>query len=185
MAMLAMDPKMGMDPKMLQALGLGGGLDPKLLGVPGLPGLDPKTLGLAASDPKMMAALGMAGLGADPKSQQAQLQAQLQMQQQQMQQQMEQQQMEQQQMQQMNMQQMSEDEYNQPNSLTSSIIEQLKQPILVAVLVLLASLPFTGDLISKYVPKTIDLATGKLNMVGLLVKALLFGVLYFGTNKFI
>ena len=114
-------------------------------------------------------------------------QAQLQMQQQQMQQQMEQQQMEQQQMQQqMNMQQqMSEDEYNQPNSLTSSIIEQLKQPILVAVLVLLASLPFTGDLISKYVPKTIDLATGKLNMVGLLVKALLFGVLYFGTNKFI
>ena len=113
-------------------------------------------------------------------------QAQLQMQQQQMQQQMEQQQMEQQQMQQMNMQQqMPDDEYHQPNSLTSSIIDQLKQPILVAVLVLLASLPFTGDLISKYVPKTIDVATGKLNMVGLLVKALLFGVLYFGTNKFI
>lgn len=109
-------------------------------------------------------------------------QSQLQMQQQQMQQQMEQQQMEQQ----MRMQQqMPDEEYNQPTSLSSSIIEQLKQPILVAVLVLLASLPFTSDLISKYVPKTLDLATGKLNMIGLLVKALLFGVLYFGTNKFI
>ena len=65
MAMLAMgDPKLAsMDPKMLQALGLG--LDPKLLGMGGLP---------QTQDQKMLAALGMAGLG-DPKTAQAQAQA--------------------------------------------------------------------------------------------------------------
>ena len=78
-----------------------------------------------------------------------------------------------------------EDDYSQTNSLTNSLIDQLKQPLVVAVLVLLASLPVTGDLISKYIPKTLDLATGKLNMIGLIVKALLFGVLYFGANKFL
>ena len=61
-----MDPKLaGMDPKMLQALSLG--LDPKLLGMAGLPGA-------SAKDQQMLAALGMAGLGADPKSAQAQAQ---------------------------------------------------------------------------------------------------------------
>ena len=67
MAMLAMgDPKLAsMDPKMLQALGLG--LDPKLLGMGGLPGAQ-------TQDQKMLAALGMAGLG-DPKTAQAQAQA--------------------------------------------------------------------------------------------------------------
>ena len=75
MAMLA-NPQ-SLDAKMLQSLGLGGAggasaaaaLDPKMFGLPGFPGLDPKSLGL--TDPKMMAALGMGTSAMDSKNNQA------------------------------------------------------------------------------------------------------------------
>jgi len=92
-----------------------------------------------------------------------------------------------QQMQQNNMQQMDDSamysESEQP--MANKIIDQLKEPLLVAVLVLVASLPFVTNMIKTYIPKTLDLTTGNINMLGLLLKSLFVGIVYYASNKFI
>merc|ERR1712086_584795 len=69
--------------------------------------------------------------------------------------------------------------------LSNKIIDQLKAPLLVSVLVLVASMPFLTNLLKTYIPRAFDVVSGNINMIGLVVKSILVGMIFFGVNKFI
>lgn len=135
-----------------------------------------------------------------PSSQQPQMQQQQpqmqQMPEQQMQPQQQMQQMPEQQMQppqqqqQMQPQYYSDEEYDmepfyQERELntTEQIISEVKRPLLVVLLVFLSNLQMVDDVLLKnFVQLSVD---GNLNMLGLLAKAVLAGVVYYLVNNFV
>ena len=80
---------------------------------------------------------------------------------------------------------MMQDQLSEEVSLTQKIINHLKNPLTVAVITLMLSLPMTTDFITKYVPKTVDSITNNINMLGLLFKSILAGIIYYALNQFL
>lgn len=129
-----------------------------------------------------------------PSSQQPQMQQQQpqpqQMPEQQMQQMPEQQMQPPQQQQQMQPQYYSDEEYEmepfyQERELntTEQIISEVKRPLLVVLLVFLSNLQMVDDVLLKnFAQLSVD---GNLNMLGLLAKAVLAGVVYYLVNNFV
>jgi hypothetical protein len=70
-------------------------------------------------------------------------------------------------------------QYEEPTkkNLYARVWDEAKTPIIVALLFFVLSLPAVNVLVSHYLPSLI-LPTGALNMMGLVAKALLAGVLY-------
>ena len=95
-----------------------------------------------------------------------------------------------QQMQQMQLMQQNQMDMGMPETvsnqtMTQKIIEQVKNPLIVAIICIALSLPMTSSLIVKYVPKTADAVTGNINILGLVLKGIVAGLIYFGLIKFI
>jgi len=61
---------------------------------------------------------------------------------------------------------------------------ELKTPILIAILVFLVNLPFLSVLVAHYAPWMLK-TSGDMNMYGQLSKALLVGALFWGSNRII
>ncbi len=97
-------------------------------------------------------------------------------------------QMQRQQMQQQMMEQqmMKESEMNAPAekvSLQQQIVDQVKAPLLVALIVFALSFPFVNQLLAK-VPKALS-DTGQLTTIGFLSKSVFAGLLFYVVNKFV
>jgi hypothetical protein len=107
------------------------------------------------------------------------------------QQQMEQQQMEQQMMQQ---QQMMGSTQQMPDNMTfdmkpnqtlfEKIIDESKSPIIVATLCILLCFKQVDTQVIKFIPKGLN-ANGEITTIGLLIKGLIAGLLFYITKKFI
>uniref|UniRef100_A0A6C0K548 Uncharacterized protein n=1 Tax=viral metagenome TaxID=1070528 RepID=A0A6C0K548_9ZZZZ len=73
---------------------------------------------------------------------------------------------------------------SQGKSWKSYIGEEMKAPILIAILAFVVNLPFLSVLVAHYAPWMLK-ASGDMNIYGQLSKALLVGVLFWGTNRII
>lgn len=68
-------------------------------------------------------------------------------------------------------------------STNEQLMEELKEPLLVVLLVLLANLEVVNSFLVKNLPKVL-IANGELNLWGLVVKATLAGVLFYVVRRF-
>ena len=66
----------------------------------------------------------------------------------------------------------------------SSLIPELKTPILVSLLFFVFSLPFLNILFAHYIPYLVK-GTGELTMVGLVVKSLLAGLAFWILHRIV
>lgn len=73
---------------------------------------------------------------------------------------------------------------SQGKSWKSYIGEEMKAPILIAILAFVVNLPFLSVLVAHYAPWMLK-ASGDMNIYGQLSKALLVGVLFWGANRII
>jgi hypothetical protein len=73
---------------------------------------------------------------------------------------------------------------SQGKSWKSYIGDEMKAPILIAILAFVVNLPFLSVLVAHYAPWMLK-ASGDMNIYGQLSKALLVGVLFWGTNRII
>jgi hypothetical protein len=64
----------------------------------------------------------------------------------------------------------------------SSMAEELKTPLLIAILVFVANLPFLSVLVAHYAPWMLK-ASGDMNVYGQVSKALLVGTLFWAANR--
>jgi hypothetical protein len=64
----------------------------------------------------------------------------------------------------------------------TDIVAQMKQPILVAIIVFIVSMPALNVLLGYYVPSLLRLG-GDLNMMGLAVRAVIAGFLFWFIQK--
>ena len=71
---------------------------------------------------------------------------------------------------------------NQGKAWSSTIAQELKMPILIAILVFLVNLPFLSVLVAHYAPWMLK-PSGDMNMYGQLAKALFVGGLFWGANR--
>jgi hypothetical protein len=62
--------------------------------------------------------------------------------------------------------------------------DELKTPILIAILVFVVNLPFLSVLVAHYAPWMLK-TSGDMNMYGQLSRALLVGLLFWGSNRII
>ena len=69
-------------------------------------------------------------------------------------------------------------------TLTERLTNEIKLPIVVAILFVLLSLPQFNQLLTKFVPRFLA-ETGELNMLGLMAKAFIIAVLIFAIKYFI
>jgi hypothetical protein len=67
-------------------------------------------------------------------------------------------------------------------NMYSEIISQIKQPLLVAIIVFIVSLPIINVLIGHYLPSLLRIG-GDLTTAGLVVKALIGGFLFWFIQK--
>jgi hypothetical protein len=67
-------------------------------------------------------------------------------------------------------------------NMYSDIIAQIKQPLLVAIIVFIVSLPIVNVLIGHYLPSLLRIG-GDLTTAGLVVKALVGGFLFWFIQK--
>ena len=72
----------------------------------------------------------------------------------------------------------------QRKSYYSDIASELKTPILVALLFFVLSLPFVSVLMAHYLPSLVK-ATGELTTVGLLIKSLIAGALFWVLHRIV
>ena len=78
-----------------------------------------------------------------------------------------------------------QDQEQEPElSFVEKITNQLKLPIIVAILFVLLSLPQFNRILTRFVPRFLA-ETGELNMMGLLAKAIILAVLLFGVRYFV
>jgi hypothetical protein len=73
---------------------------------------------------------------------------------------------------------------SQGKAWSNYIGEELKTPLLIALLVFFVNLPFLSVLVAHYAPWMLK-ASGDMNLYGQLSKALLVGVLFLGANRVI
>ncbi len=69
-------------------------------------------------------------------------------------------------------------------TLTERLTNEIKLPIVVAVLFVILSLPQFNQLLTKFVPRFLA-ETGELNMMGLMAKAFIIAVLIFAIKYFL
>jgi len=62
--------------------------------------------------------------------------------------------------------------------------EEFKTPVLIAILVFMVNLPFLSVLVAHYAPWMLK-ASGDMNLYGQLGRALLVGILFWGSNRII
>jgi len=67
-------------------------------------------------------------------------------------------------------------------NMYSSIINQIKQPLLVAIIIFIVSLPIINVLIGHYVPKLLRIG-GDLTTVGLILKSVIGGLIFWFIQK--
>ena len=67
-------------------------------------------------------------------------------------------------------------------NMYSDIMSQMKQPLLVAIIIFIVSLPIINVLIGHYLPSLLRLS-GELTTVGLVVKSLVGGFLFWFIQK--
>jgi hypothetical protein len=73
---------------------------------------------------------------------------------------------------------------NQGKAWSSYISDEMKAPILIALLVFFVNLPFLSVLVAHYAPWMLK-SSGDMNLYGQLSKALLVGVMFWGANRVI
>jgi hypothetical protein len=73
---------------------------------------------------------------------------------------------------------------NQGKAWSSYIGEEMKAPILIALLVFFVNLPFLSVLVAHYAPWMLK-SSGDMNLYGQLSKALLVGAMFWGANRVI
>jgi hypothetical protein len=71
---------------------------------------------------------------------------------------------------------------NQGKAWGNLIGDELRTPILIAILVFIINLPFLSVLVAHYAPWMLK-TSGDMNMYGQLSKALLVGALFWGSNR--
>ena len=69
-------------------------------------------------------------------------------------------------------------------TLVEKITNQVKLPIIVAVLFVILSLPQFNRILTRFVPRFLA-ETGEINMIGLLAKAIFLAILLFGVRYFV
>ena len=67
-------------------------------------------------------------------------------------------------------------------TMMTTILDNIKDPATVSLFAFILSLPMVNTVLLKYVPK-ISSISGGMNYLGLLLKALVIGVLFFTTKK--
>lgn len=73
---------------------------------------------------------------------------------------------------------------SQGKAWASVLTGELKTPILIAILVLIVNLPFLSVLVVHYAPWMLK-TSGDMNMYGQVSKALLVGLMFWGSNRII
>ena len=73
---------------------------------------------------------------------------------------------------------------NQGKAWSGFLGNELKTPILIAILVFVVNLPFLSILVAHYAPWMLK-TSGDMNMYGQLSKALLVGFMFWGSNRII
>jgi hypothetical protein len=73
---------------------------------------------------------------------------------------------------------------SQGKAWSSYISDEMKTPILIAILVFFVNLPFLSVLVAHYAPWMLK-ASGDMNLYGQLSKALLVGLMFWGANRVI
>jgi hypothetical protein len=73
---------------------------------------------------------------------------------------------------------------NQGKAWSSYIGDEMKTPILIAILVFFVNLPFLSVLVAHYAPWMLK-SSGDMNLYGQVSKALLVGALFWGSNRVI
>jgi hypothetical protein len=75
--------------------------------------------------------------------------------------------------------------YPEPElSLTDKILNQIKLPLIVAVLFVILSIPQFNRVLTRFVPRFLA-ETGELNMMGLFAKAIVLAILLVGVRYFL
>tara|TARA_B110000967_G_C18601186_1_gene419320 strand:+ start:232 stop:705 length:474 start_codon:yes stop_codon:yes gene_type:complete len=77
-----------------------------------------------------------------------------------------------------------EEEYEKQSSFVDNLVNNLKSPILVFILVFIMNFGLLNDILLKNVPRFIN-STGGMNYLGVAVKALVAAVIYFSLNKLV
>ena len=67
-------------------------------------------------------------------------------------------------------------------SMMQNILENAKDPASVVLLAFVMNLPMVENILIKYVPKIVN-NLGQMNYLGMLLKAVIIGVLFFTTKK--
>jgi hypothetical protein len=73
---------------------------------------------------------------------------------------------------------------SQGKAWSNYISEEMKTPLLIAILVFIINLPFLSVLVAHYAPWMLK-SSGDMNLYGQLTKALLVGLLFWGSNRII
>ncbi len=78
----------------------------------------------------------------------------------------------------------NEEEYEFKPSYVDNLVNNLKEPIFVFVLVFIMNFGLLNDILLKNVPRFVN-SSGSMNYLGVAVKALVAAVIYFAVNKFV
>ena len=70
-------------------------------------------------------------------------------------------------------------------SFTDKILREIKEPLVISLLVFLSQQQFLTDLIIKHVPKIVDADTGIVNNYGFIIKSILVGVIFYFVKKYV
>jgi hypothetical protein len=73
---------------------------------------------------------------------------------------------------------------SQGKAWSSYIADEMRLPILIAILVFVVNLPFLSVLVAHYAPWMLK-SSGDMNLYGQISKALLVGALFWGANRVI
>jgi hypothetical protein len=73
---------------------------------------------------------------------------------------------------------------SQGKAWSSYISDEMKVPILIAILVFVINLPFLSVLVAHYAPWMLK-SSGDMNLYGQISKALLVGILFWASNRII
>lgn len=74
---------------------------------------------------------------------------------------------------------------DEPVSLSSKLIAEAKDPMVVATIFVIMNTPIVVNMLSHYLPLMLNRETGNPTYVGLLIRAIVVGIIYYLIKKFI